>query len=382
MYHLHAQNISRSAGHSAVKASCYRATDKSEDRRLGETYDFTRKDRAVHSEIIVPQNAPSWAKDRSELWNRVEEAEDKSNRRKSATLAKEMNMALPNAIARERQIAMVREFVAENFTSKGLAAQVDFHRGHKADEFKNNHVHVMVATRSFDGEQFGKKVRSIKDKAALYQWRDSWERVVNKELEMAKVNERVTARSYRSQGINRIATRHIGRGPEREARIAENDKIREVNRQVQGLELLEARGRKEREALLVGRGDLGQRTEEVLKDAKKRADLGRRARDVIDRGREADGLGKESEDQKQGIGDRGGRPVPQVAGHQERLRQIREKLDRSSPEFAERQQREAEAAREAARRADLERTGKQGEQNPGRERERERSRDQGHGRGR
>jgi hypothetical protein len=239
------------------------------DRRLGEEYDFTRKDRSVHSEIIVPQNAPAWANDRSELWNRVEEAEDKSNRRKSATLAKEMNMALPNAIPRDRQIAMVREFVQENFAAKGLAAQVDFHRGHKADEFKNNHAHVMVATRGFVGDEFGKKVRSIKDKEALYQWRDSWERVVNQELERAKVNERVSARSYQSRSINRIATRHVGRGPDREWRIAENDKIRETNRQVQGLELLEAKLRNERKVLVSERGDLGQRTEEVLKDAER-----------------------------------------------------------------------------------------------------------------
>jgi hypothetical protein len=262
MYHLHAQNISRSAGHSAVKASCYRATEKSLDRRVGEEYDFTRKDRAVHSEILVPAGAPAWAKDRSELWNRVEEAEDKSNRRKSATLAKEMNMALPNSIPRDRQIAMVREFVAENFTAKGLPAQVDFHRGHKADKFKNNHAHVMVATRSFDGDQFGKKVRSIKDKQALYQWRDSWERVVNKELETAKVNERVTARSYRSRGINQIATVHVGRGPDRDLRMAENDKIREINRQAQGLELVGAKARGERETLVLE----NERTEERRND--------------------------------------------------------------------------------------------------------------------
>ena len=382
MYHLHAQNISRSAGHSAVKASCYRATAKSVDRRLGEEYDFTRKDRSVHSEIIVPEKAPAWAKDRTELWNRVEEAEDKSTRRKSATLAKEMNMALPNAIPRDRQIAMVREFVQENFTAKGLAAQVDFHRGHKADEFKNNHAHVMVATRGFVGDEFGKKVRSIKDKEALYQWRDSWERVVNQELERAKVNERVSARSYQSRNINRIATRHVGRGPDRDWRIAENDKIRETNRQVQGLELLEAKVRNERKVLVSERGDLGQRTEEVLKDAKQRADLGRRARNVIDRGREADGVGKRSEGKEQGTGDRGGRPLPQVAGHEERLRQIRENLDRTSPEYAERERREAEAAREAARREDLEGTGKQGQQDRGRERELERSHEEDLDRGR
>jgi hypothetical protein len=248
MYHLHAQNISRAYGHSAVRAACYRHTMKAVDRRTGEEHDFTRKDRALaESFVAAPANAPAWAQDRAELWNRVEAAEDKSTRRKTAMLAKEMNMALPNTIPKQRRVAMVAEFVRENFTEKGLVTQVDFHRGHKADKFKNNHVHVMVTTRALTGDGFGKKDRSIDKKATLYQWRDSWERVVNKELEAAKVPERVTARSFRSLGIDKVATIHVGRGWDAADRLAENQRIREHNKQSARLKRQEAQIQRERE---------------------------------------------------------------------------------------------------------------------------------------
>lgn len=229
MFHLSAQNISRASGHSAVKASAYRSTSRMEDRRLGEQHDFTRKDRAVHSEIVVPAGAPSWASNREELWNQIEAVEDRSTRRKTATLAKEMNLALPNRIDRDRQIEMVRSFVKENFTDKGLVAQVDFHRGHKADRFQNNHVHIMVTTRPLVGQEFGKKDRALDKKATLYQWRNSWERSVNLEFERANLMDRVSAKSYRARGIDRVPTIHIGRGPGAEERRKQNERIRVLN---------------------------------------------------------------------------------------------------------------------------------------------------------
>ena len=79
IYHLHCDIIGRSGGRYATAAAAYRATCKIEDRTTGETFDFSRKEKAVFSEILTNGNAPEWATDRAELWNKVEEKENRIN---------------------------------------------------------------------------------------------------------------------------------------------------------------------------------------------------------------------------------------------------------------------------------------------------------------
>ena len=81
---LHISTISRSGGRSAVGASAYRsgsaitarsvvacaayrASEKLTDQRYEKTHDFTRKENVLHSEIMTPEGAPEWMKDRQEL---------------------------------------------------------------------------------------------------------------------------------------------------------------------------------------------------------------------------------------------------------------------------------------------------------------------------
>ena len=75
IYHCTVKIISRSSGRSAVGAAAYRAGEKLENERDGRTHNYTRKDGVVHTEIMTPENAPEWAKDREKLWNEVERAE-------------------------------------------------------------------------------------------------------------------------------------------------------------------------------------------------------------------------------------------------------------------------------------------------------------------
>ena len=82
IYSLHVKTVARSAGRSVVAAAAYRAAETIADERLGVVWDFTRKYGVLHSEIMVPADAPSWAMDRAELWNAAERAEDASTRRR------------------------------------------------------------------------------------------------------------------------------------------------------------------------------------------------------------------------------------------------------------------------------------------------------------
>jgi len=96
IYHLHAQIIKRSSGRSSVAASAYRAGEKLHNEYDGITHDYTRKSGVVHSEIMLPQNAPKEFQDRSTLWNAVE----KSEKRKDSQTAREIDVALPKSFFR------------------------------------------------------------------------------------------------------------------------------------------------------------------------------------------------------------------------------------------------------------------------------------------
>ncbi|MFG6599912.1 MobA/MobL family protein, partial [Sulfitobacter sp. 1A09293] len=88
IYHFDASVISRSKGRSATAASAYRAAERVVDLRTGEVHDYTRKDGVLHTEIIAPERAPNWARERSSLWNAVEAIE----RRKDAQVSREVRV--------------------------------------------------------------------------------------------------------------------------------------------------------------------------------------------------------------------------------------------------------------------------------------------------
>ena len=62
IYHLAAQVISRGAGRNAVNAAAYRRGARMHDERTGETFSYVHKRDVLHSEITIPDDAPSWAK--------------------------------------------------------------------------------------------------------------------------------------------------------------------------------------------------------------------------------------------------------------------------------------------------------------------------------
>jgi hypothetical protein len=94
IYHHSIKIISRGKGKSAVVAAAYRLGETITNEYDGITHDYTRKGGIAHTEIILPENAPSEYLDRATLWNAVE----KSERYKTAQLAREIEIALPGEI--------------------------------------------------------------------------------------------------------------------------------------------------------------------------------------------------------------------------------------------------------------------------------------------
>jgi ATP-dependent exoDNAse (exonuclease V) alpha subunit len=136
------------------------------DGRTGAVHDYTRKSDIRHSEIMAPEAAPEWSLDRPALWSAVEAAE----RRKDAQLAREAQLALPRELDADRQIALLRSFVRDEFVSRGMVADFSLHDHTGSDG--QPHAHVMLTMRSIDETGFGLKVRDWNSDELLVHWRE------------------------------------------------------------------------------------------------------------------------------------------------------------------------------------------------------------------
>lgn len=165
IYHLTAKIIKRSEGRSAVAAAAYRSGDTLTNEYDGRIHDYSRKGWIEHNEILLPSNAPERLKDRSTLWNEVEQIEQSSN----SQLAREIELALPNELSPEERLNLLHEFIEINFLSKGMCVDAAIHNPPVRDEknrpvdkdgnpttrredmiFRNVHAHLMSPMRPLD----------------------------------------------------------------------------------------------------------------------------------------------------------------------------------------------------------------------------------------
>ena len=114
IFHLDVKNVSRSQGRSAVGAAAYRAGERIVDERLGVAFDYSNKKGVTFSEIMAPANAPEWVKDRTQLWNAVEAAEQP----KDSRLAKEILVTLPNELSQEKRVDLLKVIAKLNLLIK------------------------------------------------------------------------------------------------------------------------------------------------------------------------------------------------------------------------------------------------------------------------
>jgi hypothetical protein len=70
-------------------SAAYRSASRLRDERLHRSHDFSAKRGVVHSEVMLPENAPQAWSDRERLWNDVEAFEI----RKDAQLARGVEFA-------------------------------------------------------------------------------------------------------------------------------------------------------------------------------------------------------------------------------------------------------------------------------------------------
>jgi ATP-dependent exoDNAse (exonuclease V) alpha subunit len=104
---------------------------------------------------------------------------------------------LPRELNKEQRIALVREFVGENFVSKGMVADINLHQ----DE-GNPHAHILLTMRDITADGFGLKNTNWNQRALIYQWRKSWADIQNRHLQKAGYDISVDHRSYIDRGID------------------------------------------------------------------------------------------------------------------------------------------------------------------------------------
>ncbi len=202
-----------------------------EYRGRTENYNY-KKPELIHSEIMLPSNAPKEFLDRQTLWNSVDMTEKQYN----GQVAQRVVMALPREISMEQNIEMVKEYCQKNFVDKGMCCDFSIHDpdppGH------NPHAYVILTMRSldengkwmpkcrkiYDLDENGERIRlpsgrwkshkeninDWSDKGNAELWRESWEVIQNGYLEKNNRTERVSLKSLANQGIERQPTVHMG----------------------------------------------------------------------------------------------------------------------------------------------------------------------------
>ena len=227
--------IKRSAGQSVVASAAYRSGEKLHSEYYGEDSDYTRKGGVVCSEILLPPHAPPEYADRQTLWNAVEEAE----RGKKAQLAYSFDIALQNEFSMQENIALARQFLLEQFVSRGMVVDFAVHQPDKEDSgIQNPHFHVLCPIRPIlPDSQWGSKQRReylldehgerIRDEAGNYvfnavpttdwgspdtleHWRQAWAELCNAKFAEKGLDCRIDHRSYERQGVEQLPTVHEG----------------------------------------------------------------------------------------------------------------------------------------------------------------------------
>ena len=252
-YRLSITILSRGGGASSVAKAAYRAAECITSEHDGQTHDYTRKGGVVHTEIMLPDHAPREYADRAALWNAVE----KSERYKTAQLAREIQISLPRELTQEQNIDLAHAFVQEVFVNAGMCADLCVHDNGDG----NPHSHIMLTMRPIEQDgAWGAKSRTVggrkintvdwNDRDKAEEWRKAWEDFQNAALGKHGFDVRVDHRSYVRQGVEQIPTVHLGvaasqmekrgirteRGDQNRAIAVTNQMIRQLRARVRKIE--------------------------------------------------------------------------------------------------------------------------------------------------
>ncbi|EOI9071531.1 MobQ family relaxase [Streptococcus pyogenes] len=254
-FHFSVNIISRGKGKSAVASAAYISGEKIKNEWDGVTHDYTRKEKILVKNIILPDHIPKEFNDRSTLWNKVEMAEKNSN----AQLARQFIIGLPKELSLSENKNLVERFIKENLTSQGMIVDYAIH-DESQDKNGNIHCHIMTIMRPINekGEFLAKskkeyildekgekvlnkngkpKTRKVElttwnDKGNVEKWRENFSDLCNEYLAKNKIEKRVDHRSFKRQGIKQIPTIHLGASASAMERKGIRTEKGDINREI------------------------------------------------------------------------------------------------------------------------------------------------------
>ncbi|MGI8391337.1 Ti-type conjugative transfer relaxase TraA [Brucella anthropi] len=237
---VRAQMISRGAGRNIISAASYRHRTRMRDEQSGVSFSFKDSDDELrHEELALPDAVPAWlqtaiggktvAAASETLWNAVDAFETRVN----AQFARELIIALPEELTLKENIALVREFVRDQLTARGMIADWVYH-----DRDGNPHVHVLTTLRPLTAQGFGLKVMPVPgdggkplrvaagdqpkgrivytvwagNRDTMKAWKIAWAQTASRYLALAGRDIRLDGRSHAEQGLEGVAQRHLGPG--------------------------------------------------------------------------------------------------------------------------------------------------------------------------
>lgn len=231
IFHLSMQIASRNGGkRSLIAMASYRSGERLYSELYEKTNHYQEREVQPDSFILKPNHVPNEFLNREYLWNKLELAETSPN----AQLCREINVALPIELNNDEQKELIKEFVNDNFVSRGMVADVSIHR----DNENNPHAHIMLGMREINqhGEILNKSKRipkldeqgnqiynekgqrvtvSVKSndwnkKELVTTIRKDWADKVNLSLERKNLTQRITEKSFAELGKKELPTIHEG----------------------------------------------------------------------------------------------------------------------------------------------------------------------------
>lgn len=207
--YMRTSTIRRSSGRTAIAAAAYRAAVALDDPRTGERHDYTRK-RGVAATGIA-----GWRGTRGDLWAAAEQAE----RRRDATVAREVVIAIPHELPPERAAVLLRDWAAWIAQRHGCAADWSLHLPGREGDRRNLHGHILLTTRRSDGTRLTEKTRELDDRKTggrhLRAWRAEWARRARAALAEIGITADLDPRPYAQQAREKrvppmLGSEHLG----------------------------------------------------------------------------------------------------------------------------------------------------------------------------
>jgi hypothetical protein len=223
----HMKAVQRSHGDSATAKAAYRACCVIECERQGRIHNYSRKGGLELAEIVVPEGAPAWAKDRGKLWNAAEARETNKDKRAkvkekaNAQTARDYLFAFPDELSAAGRLNAARIIARHLVDTHGIAVDFAIHQPGREGDHRNFHCHMMFTTRRMTAKGLGEKAREWDERE-----KDSEEPSLAKKLRAfvaATLNAElktegkadavfVEHRSFKARGSSQKAQQHRGPG--------------------------------------------------------------------------------------------------------------------------------------------------------------------------